>query len=322
MVNSLQNGLFIIDPKRGSSPDASLWFFWTLQQYEEFTGARQEIWKEYGAKMKSILEALRGGSIEFVRMHDNGLLWVEAPHKALTWMDAVVAGEPVTPRNGYQVETNSLWFNAICYALELAAEFKDNKFVAGWQEIPALIKENYKPVFWCEARKHLADYVDANGQNVFTRPNQIFATSLKYSPISETRRKLVLDAVTRELLTIKGIRTLSPKNPLYEGRCEGDKTSRSRSHFQGAVFPWLLGHYIEGNLKLYGKGFISKAKWLIEQFEEDMTDRGISSISEVYNGDPPHKQRECISQAWCVSELLRTIYLIDKYETFKSQELT
>ncbi|GHU95905.1 4-alpha-glucanotransferase [Bacteroidia bacterium] len=314
MVGDLQNGLFVNASKQHDAVDASLWFFWTLQQYEEFTGQRQEVWNTYGKHMKSILEALRGGHIEFARMHENGLLWVEAPHKALTWMNATVSGEPVTPRSGYQVEINALWYNAIGYTLELAAEFKDAKFVKAWKEIPALITENYKPTFWCAARNHLADYVDASGQNIFTRPNQIFATSLPYSPISESRRKSVLDAVTKELLTPKGIRSLAPKNPWYEGRCEGDQVSRDRSHFQGATFPWLLGHYIEGNLKLYGKGFISKAKWIIEQFEEDMNDRGISSISEVYNGDPPQKQRGCISQAWNVGEILRAMALIEKYE--------
>jgi predicted glycogen debranching enzyme len=314
MVKDLQNGLFMNTLQQHDAVDASLWFFWTLQQYEEFTGKREEVWKTYGKSIKSILEALRNGQIEFARMHDNGLLWVEAPHKALTWMNARVNDEPVTPRSGYQVEINALWYNAVCYTLELATEFKDTKFVKAWAAIPALITENYKPKFWCESRKHLADYVDMSGQNIFTRPNQIFATSLKYSPISESRRKLVLDAVTKELLTPKGIRSLAPKNPLYEGRCDGNQASRDRSHFQGAAFPWLLGHYIEGNLKLYGKGFISKAKWIIEHFEEDMNDRGISSISEVYNGDPPQKQRGCISQAWNVGEILRAMALIEKYE--------
>jgi predicted glycogen debranching enzyme len=313
-LDYLHNGLFANAQKECDSVDASLWFFWTLQQYEEFTGQRKELWTAYGKPMKHILEALRGKTFDFAQMHDNGLLWVAAQGKALTWMNAVVDGNPVTPRGGYQVEMNALWYNAVCYALELAKEFKDTKFVSAWKDLPARIADSFKTTFWCKERNHLADYVDEAGQNIFTRPNQIFATSLKYIPISENKCKLVLDAVTKELLTPKGIRSLAPKNPLYEGRCEGGEAIRSRAHFQGSVFPWLVGHYIEGTLKLYGRAFVSKARWIIEQFEEDVTDRGISSISEAYNGDPPHKQRGCISQAWNVGEILRAMSLIDKYD--------
>jgi predicted glycogen debranching enzyme len=317
MSSEMQGGLF---PNIGKSEnaafnsvDAPMWYFWTIQQYEEATGDRAGVWKTYGAKMKAILEAFRNGAGN-VCMHENGLVWAEQAHKALTWMDAIVDGNPVTPRSGYQVEINALWYNAICYTLELATEFKDTKFVNAWKDMPARIREVYKPLFWVEERQHLADYVDASGQNVFTRPNQIFATSLKYSPISENKRKLVLEAVTRELLTARGLRTLAPKNPLYQGRYEGDQRTRDNAYHQGTVWPWLIGHYIEGNLKLHGKAFISKAKWIIEQFEEDMNDYGISSICEVYDGDPPHMQGGCISQAWSVGEILRSIRLIEKYE--------
>jgi predicted glycogen debranching enzyme len=311
----VRNGLFANAQQEYDSVDASLLFFWTLQQYEEFSGLRREVWSTYGKTMKQILEALRSRRFDFAQMHDNGLLWVEAPNKALTWMNACVNGTPVTPRAGYQVEVNALWYNAICYALELAREFKDNLFVSAWKSLPALIEASYTEFLWSKERNHLADYANASGQNVFMRPNQIFATSLKYSPISENLRQSVLDAVTKELLTNKGLRSLAPKNPLYEGRSEGDATARSRSVHQGSVFPWLLGHYIEGNLKLYGKAFASKAWWIIEQFEEDMTDRCIGSIPEEYNGDPPHKQRGCISYVCSVGELLRAIYLLEKYES-------
>lgn len=317
MSNEMRGGLF---PNIGknenaafNSVDAPMWYFWAIQQYEEATRDRAGVWKAYGPKMKAILEAFRNG-VGNVRMHENGLVWAEQDHKALTWMDAIADGNPVTPRSGYQVEINALWYNAICYTLELAKEFKDTKFTGAWKDLPARICDSYKPLFWVEERQHLADYVDAFGQNVFTRPNQIFATSLKYSPISENRRKLVLEAVTRELLTARGLRTLAPKNPLYQGRYEGDQRTRDNAYHQGTVWPWLLGHYIEGNLKLHGKAFISKAKWIIEQFEEDMNDYGISSICEVYDGDPPHTPGGCISQAWSVGEILRAIRLIEKYE--------
>ncbi|MDR1022868.1 MAG: amylo-alpha-1,6-glucosidase [Prevotellaceae bacterium] len=317
MSHELKSGLF---PNIGNgenaafnSVDAPLWYFWAIQQYEAFTGDREGVWKTYGKQMKAILEAFRCG-VGGIAVHENGLVWAEEPYKALTWMDAIVDGQPVTPRSGYQVEINALWYNAVCYALELAKEFKDAPFVAAWEDLPELIRKSYEPTFWCKERRHLADYVDRKSQNIFTRPNQIFATSLKYSPISENKRCQVLEAVGRELLTAKGLRTLAPKNPLYEGRYEGNQPTRDRAYHQGAVWPWLIGHYIEGNLKLHGKAFIAKAKWIVEQFEEDMNDYGICSIAEVYDGDPPHNPNGCISQAWSVGEVLRSIRLIEEYE--------
>ncbi|MGL5960259.1 MAG: amylo-alpha-1,6-glucosidase [Bacteroidales bacterium] len=317
MSSEMQGGLF---PNIGSgdkaafnSVDAPMWYFWTIQQYEEFTGDRAGVWKAYGKKMKSILEAFRKGTSN-AQMHDNGLVWAEQPFKALTWMDAIVYGHPVTPRSGYQVDVNALWYNAICYTLELAKEFKEDKFVKEWSVMPSLIEQNFLSTFWSEDSQYLADYVDGIGQNLYNRPNQIFATSLKYSPISDEKCGAILRAIERELLTTKGLRTLSPKNPMYVGRYEGDQPTRDSAYHQGTVWVWLLGHYIEGSLRLFGRTFISKAKWIVAQFEEDMTTYGISSIAEVYDGDPPHSPNGCISQAWSVGEILRAMRLIEKYE--------
>ncbi|MDR0418937.1 MAG: amylo-alpha-1,6-glucosidase [Prevotellaceae bacterium] len=320
MSREMKGGLFPNigkdDKASFNSVDAPMWYFWAIQQYEEYTGNREEVWKSYGKKMKEILEAFRRGTGN-VSVHDNGLVWAEEFGKALTWMDAIADGTPVTPRSGYQVEINALWYNAICYTLELAEEFKDTKFVKTWKDVPQLIKDNYKHTFWVEENKCLADFVNREGQNTYVRPNQVFATSLKYSPISEGRKKSVLEVVTSELLTTRGLRTLTPKNHEYVGHYEGDQKTRDRAYHQGTVWPWLIGHYIEGNLKLYGKAFVSKAKWIMEQFEEDIADYGISSIAEVYDGDPPHRQGGCISQAWSVGEVLRAIRLIEKYEKAK-----
>jgi Glycogen debranching enzyme len=160
----------------------------------------------------------------------------------------------------------------------------------------------------------LADYVDENGQNIFTRPNQILATSLQYSPVNDETKAKILKSVKQELLTTKGIRTLSPKNPLYKGRYEGDEATRNESHHQGTAMPWLLGHYVEGNFKLYGKSFISTAKEIIYAFEEDMTTYGIASICEMYDGDPPQTAAGSLSQAWSVAEILRIMKMIEEEE--------
>ena len=297
-----------------NSVDIPLWYIWAVQQYKKHTGDSAEVWKSYGKKMMEILETYNNGDSKYVKIHNNGLLWQGETGKPLTWMDAVVAGKPVTPRAGYAVEINALWYNAICFVLELSKENRNKIFAKKWEVIKELIEENFYNIFWTEQRQHLADYVDENGQNIFTRPNQILATSLQYSPVNDETKAKILKSVKQELLTTKGIRTLSPKNPLYKGRYEGDEATRNESHHQGTAMPWLLGHYVEGNFKLYGKSFISTAKEIIYAFEEDMTTYGIASICEMYDGDPPQTAAGSLSQAWSVAEILRIMKMIEEEE--------
>ena len=180
--------------------------------------------------------------------------------------------------------------------------------------MPELIRTSFVETFWNEEKGYLADYVDEKGQNLDVRPNQVFACSLTYSPITDDMKERVLKVVTRELLTPKGLRTLSPKNPKYHGHYEGNQDERDNAYHQGTVWPWLIGAYIEENLKLYGKQFLPEAKELLEGFEEDMALYGLCSIAEVYDGDPPHHPNGSISQAWSVGEVLRSMKLIRKYE--------
>ena len=170
MVREMHDGLF---PNMGSaynSVDAPLWFFWTLQALEKHVGA-DEIWKSYGHAMKDVLAAFRRGIGDHIRVHDNMLIWASNPRLAMTWMDAVVDGKPVTGRDGYQVEINALWYNAICYTLALARKHRDNAFVHEWKEAPDRIKEAFNELFWYPQEEYLADYVDERGQNTFSRPN-------------------------------------------------------------------------------------------------------------------------------------------------------
>ena len=141
----------------------------------------------------------------------------------------------------------------------------------------------------------------------------VLATSLPYSPVPEDIRKEVLSRVKQELLTPRGLRTLTPKSPIYKGAYYGNQAERESSYHQGSVSPWLLGHFVEGYLKIHGKSGLSLIKSLYEGFEQVMTEHGIGTISELYDGDPPHAGRGAISQASSVAELLRIDYLIKKY---------
>lgn len=295
-----------------NSVDAPLLFFWTLQQYIRFTGDTN-VWKDYGPPMKTILYGFRQGVQYKIHMLDSGLLYAGEEGNAVTWMDAVVDGQPVTPRVGLPVEINALWYNAIMFALELARKAGDTEFINDWETIALQIPAEFVETFWITDKKYLADYVHGNFRDVSVRPNMIFATSLPYSPLNDDQRKGVIDRVISELLTPRGIRTLAPKNPAYKPEYTGNQSERDRAYHQGSVFPWLLGHFAEGYLKLHeesGVGFIRK---IYNGLEETMTEHGIGSISELYDGDPPYKPSGTISQAWSVAEVMRMKWLMEQY---------
>lgn len=311
----LKNGLF---PNMGSadnpaynSIDAPLWFFWSVQNYIESGGT--DGWERYGEAAKSIITAFRTGTAFNIHMRENGLIYADAPGKALTWMDAVVHGVPVTPRRGYAVEINALWYNAICFTLEMAGKAKDKKFVKELEPLPALIKSSFIDLFWNEKLGYLADYVnDEEGANTFVRPNMVIAVSLPYSMLDCEKQKKVLDIADKELVTPRGLRTLSPRNPVYKGIYSGNQEERDSAYHQGTAWPWLAGPFCEGWLRIYGKQGVNKVRKLVYGFEEVMNEHGVSTISEIYDGDPPHAARGAISQAWSVGEILRIIELLNK----------
>jgi len=316
MSTEMKGGLF---PNVGrakaaafNSVDAPLWYFWSIQKYLEYTGNNKEVWKEYGKKMKSILQGYRIGLPFNIKMHENGLVWQGEKGYALTWMDAVVNGKPVTPRIGYAVEINALWYNAIKFTIELAIANKDSKFVKEWLPIAELVKKSFNEIFWNKAKGYLADYVDDEGQNLQVRPNQIFAASLPYSPIDDEIKRTIVDVVERDLLTPKGLRTLAPKDPAYKGRYEGDHVNRDLAYHQGTVWPWLLGHFMEAYISIHGKSAKPLASMLLDSMKDEMCHYGICSIAEVYDGDPPQRPNGSISQAWSVSEVIRIIRMVEK----------
>lgn len=315
MTREMQDGLF---PNMGTaynSVDAPLWFFWTLQQLEKHVGAK-EIWDNYGEKMKDVLAAFSRGIGSVVAVHENGLVWASNPTHAMTWMDAVVEGKPVTGRDGYQVEINALWYNAMCYALELAGKFGDTKFIKQWKAQPEITKKSFNETFWLQ-EGYLADYVDEQGQNWFIRPNQIIACSLAYKMLDEDKILSVIAVVRQHLLTPKGLRTLSPRNALYEGRYEGDQPTRDRQYHQGTVWVWLLEHFVKANFDVYGEDYVDVAHEILNNFEEDISSYGIGSIAEIYDGDPPYAPKGSISQAWSVGALLSINQMVEEYKNSK-----
>ena len=322
MVKRMKGGLF---PNMGdndnpafNSVDAPLWFFWSLQQYQKYD-TKTNIWEAYKEPINDILNSYRDGTIFNIRMLENGLIWAGQEGKSLTWMDAVTSSGPVTPRMGMDVEINALWYNAICASLEWARIAKDNKFIKAWSSLPGKISESFLSTFWDEKQGYLADYVNGEYKDFSVRPNQVIAAALDYSPVSKDMKKSILDIITRYLLTPKGLRTLSPKDEKYNPYYEGDQNNRDAAYHQGTVWPWLLEHYVKAYLDLYKAGGLNTAKQLYHGFEEDMLVHGIGSISEIYDGDPPHTPRGSISQAWSVAAVLRIGEMIEKLEKLENE---
>ncbi|MCX6253436.1 MAG: glycogen debranching enzyme N-terminal domain-containing protein [Bacteroidia bacterium] len=313
-VDRMKDGLF---PNMGdtknpafNSVDAPLWFFWAVQQYVEHGGT--DGWERYGTAAKSVLNGFKNGTVFNIHMRDNGLIYAGAPGKALTWMDAVVNGNPVTPRKGYAVEINALWYNAVCFSLEMARIENDKKFIKEYEKLADLIKKSFLEIFWDDKIGYLADYVnDDEGINTFVRPNMVIAVSLPYSMLDKEQMKKVLDIADKELVTIRGLRTLSPGNKFYKGSYKGNQEERDSAYHQGTIWPWLYGPFCEGWLKVYGNQGVQKVKKLIFGLEEVMSEHGVSTISEIYDGDPPHSPQGAISQAWSVGEVLRIIELLE-----------
>jgi predicted glycogen debranching enzyme len=247
-------------------------------------------------------------------MEPNGLIFAGIPGKAITWMDAVVFGKPVTPRIGLAVEVNALWYNAIMFSIELAEKAGDRKFIDRWGAIADKIPEAFLLTLWNEEKGYLADYVDGDYTDWSVRPNMVFASSLPYSPVSEDIRKKVLSKIKQELLTPRGLRTLTPVSAAYKGSYLGDQTQRDLAYHQGTVWPWLFGHFADGYLRIHGKSGLSFIKGYYEEFSQTMTEHGVGTISEIYDGDPPHTPRGAVSQAWSVAEILRIHKLIQEYE--------
>lgn len=296
--------------------DAPLWFIWALQNYLVRTGDKSAIWKAYGKHVREILEAYRDGSAYNIKMQPNGLISGGAEGKALTWMNAFVKGKPVTPRSGMPVEINALWYNAVSFALEIAGprSTEGKKVIAEWKGLPEKIRQSFMDTFWDADKGYLADVVSGDNQDWSMRPNQIIALSLPYSPVDAHAAQRVLDKVENELLTPRGLRSLTPKDERYRGKFFGNLDQRNLSFHQGMVWPWLGGHFVEASLKIRGRDGLAQAYQLYEGFEDVMQESGLSTISEIYEGDPPHKAAGAISQAWNVAELIRMGHNIRQFD--------
>lgn len=301
--------------RRTTQVEAPLMMASDLQKYIAYGADEKAVWKKYGIIIRGILESYLPGERREISMQPNGLLWAQKDNTALSWMNAYVNGHPVTERAGYQVETNALWYNAVCFAIEMETKFgsRRSQFLSKWTAIRDLIKDNFQKTFWSEETGCLADYVDNAGQHLEIRPNQLCAISLKYSPVDELLVPSILRVIDRELVTSRGIRTLSPRDLNYKGVYEGSQTERDLAYHQGSARPFLLESYINISFRVKGPSFLKRAEWLVEGFYADLNKHGVGAFSELYDGDPPHEPHGAISSALSTAALLTSEYIMDKY---------
>jgi len=302
--------------RRTTQVEAPLYLAHTLQEYIAYGADEKKVWKKYGTNVKGILSSYLPGERKEVSMQPNGLLWAQLDGVALTWMNAYIGGRAVTERAGFQVETNALWYNAICFAIEMETKYgsKDSEFLTKWMTIRDLVKQNFEPTFLIPETGSLADYVDGCGQCRQVRPNQLYAVWVKYSPVSDELVPSILRVVESELVTSRGIRTLSPRDPAYKGVYEGTQIERDLAYHQGCTRPFLLEPYVVTSFRVKGAAFWKKAEWLVEGLYEDLGKHGVGAFSELYDGDPPHEPHGAISSALSTAALLAVEYWKDKYK--------
>ena len=300
---------------RTTQVEAPLRLAHVLRQYVEFGADEKAVWHKYGQTVKGILHSYLPGRRAEVSMQPNGLLWAQLEGWALSWMNAYIDGKPVTERAGYQVETNAMWYHSILYAVEMERKYgNDGEFETFWSRILGLVKENFQPVFWNQRAGYLADYVDNAGQHLEVRPNMLYALLGDDLPVEPEVAKAVLQVIDNELVTRRGIRTLSPRDVNYKGVYEGSQRERDLAYHGGSTRVYLLAPYAEVCFKMKGPAFLKKAQWLVEGFYEDMNKHGVGAFSELYDGDPPHEPHGAISSALSTSALLKVDSIIAKFQ--------
>lgn len=291
-------------------PDVPLWAIWAIQRYSKDTD-NDTARKRYGQLMRNLLNFIIDGRHPNLKVEDNGLVSTDGTKKPMSWMNSTHPdGTPMIPRTGFLVEFNALWYNALKFLAELYAEDKKAaKDVAKWNKIAEKAETAFIETFLSDYG-YLYDYVNGTYTDLSVRPNMVIAAGMDYSPLDRRQRKRVLDVVTRELLTPKGLRTLSPKSWGYKPWYLGNPDERQQAYYNGSARPWLMGFYCHAYIKVFGIGGLSFVERMMIGFEDEMTQGGIGTLSELYDGNPPFIGRGAVSFAANVGGILRVLRLL------------
>ena len=296
-------------------PDVPLWAVWAIQQYAKSAG-RDKCSQMYGKLLEDIIHYIIDGNHPNLRLDDNGLLYADGRDKAVTWMNSTANGRPVVPRSGYIVEFNALWYNALKFCASIATDNGRADEAAELNDLADVAGESFVNTFLNEYG-YLYDYVDGNMVDWSVRPNMVFAVAFDYSPLSKEQKRSVLDICTRELLTPKGLRSLSPKSGGYNPMYVGQQTQRDYAYHQGTAWPWLEGFYFEACIKLYKHTRLSFIERQLVGFEDEMSYHALGSISELFDGNPPFHGRGAMSFAMNVAEILRASKMLAQQNVYQ-----
>lgn len=292
-------------------PDVLLWATWAFQQYAKSQGMGKAN-DLYGELIQDIIDYIKGNSHPNLLLEENGLLYSDGKEKAITWMNSISDGKPIVPRSGYIVEFNALWYNLLRFGAESAKQSGNTERAEALEKMASQTGRSFIDTF-VNGYGYLFDYIDGSYVNWSVRPNMLFSISLDYSPLDRQQKRAVLNIVTKELLTPKGIRSLSPKSEGYCPYYVGPQKKRDLAYHQGTAWPWLLGAYLEAYLRLYQMSGISFVERMLIGIEDEMSRHCIGTLSELFDGNPPFQSRGAISFAMNVAAILRVLKLLENY---------
>ncbi|MBH8562525.1 glycogen debranching enzyme N-terminal domain-containing protein [Nostoc sp. CENA67] len=298
-----------------NSIDAALWWIETLGLYLEATEDWQFLAEQF-LVVQQIYKAFVGGTRFNIQVDaTDGLVSWDALGVALTWMDAVVEGQPVTPRRGKSVEINALWYSALCWMSQWAEKLSELKlgdpvrlakqarrYAQQAQQVTVSLQK-----FWNPQLNYFYDTIEPDDRrNSQIRPNAVLALSLHHCGFPEQQGRLILDLAVKRLLTPYGLRSLDRNDPEYVGKYKGNLQERDRAYHQGTVWCWLIGPFIRAWQRFYPNQPLPFS-WqpLLDHL---LSDGCLGSISEIFDGDPPHAPRGAFAQAWSVAEVVRHIH--------------
>jgi predicted glycogen debranching enzyme len=286
--------------------DATLWFVNAVLQYLKYTNDFKFVQEQLWATLQAVIENHTKGTMFNIHVDNDGLL---VHGSQLTWMDAAIDGQPVTPRAGKAVEVQALWYNALKTAELMANKLEERAQAEKYLQAAEKARRNFVEKFWDVQKDCLFDVVTENSRDESFRPNQIIAVSLDFTMLDNVKSEKIVNVVRGELSTPCGLRTLAKGDPRYIGIYAGDRRSRDKAYHNGTVWPWLLGPFTTAFLKTTDPTELRREyalrNFLLPLFSEQILKAGLGTLSEIFDGDAPHTPRGCICQAWSIAEPLR-----------------
>jgi len=286
--------------------DATLWYVNAVLQYLKYTGDFRFVQEKLWETLKTIIENCARGTAFNIHVDGDGLLHHGSQ---LTWMDAAIEGQPTTSRAGKAVEVQALWYNALKIMELLANKFKEKDKAERYAEMAEKARKSFVEKFWNPEKNCLFDVISEHDKDDSLRPNQVIAVALEFTMLDNAKNEKIVDVGNSELLTPYGLRTLATNDPRYTGVYAGDRRSRDKAYHNGTVWPWLLGPFTTAFLKTKGSAEYRREyalkNFLLPLFTEQSFKAGLGTISEIFDGEPPHTPKGCVSEAWSVAEPFR-----------------